>query len=62
MYVLRRTDQGGGWVTPAGSHRAYTHSLLKARIYNTKQEAESDRCVGNEVVEDVLEILSRPTR
>ena len=52
MYVLWRTDQGGGWVRPPGSEKAYTRVLQNARVYGTREEAEGDAC-GNEQVQTV---------
>lgn len=56
-FVLQRTDQGGGYVTPPGSHKSYTHDLTKARIYPTREEADRDRCKGNEIVVPVDQLL-----
>jgi len=50
-YILRRTDQGGGYVAPAGSPKSYTRSRARARRYASKAAAERDRCKGNEVIE-----------
>lgn len=52
-YVLRRTDQGGGYVAPAGSKKSYTPMREKARRFPTKEAAEADRCEENEVIEPV---------
>lgn len=49
-YILRRTDQGGGYVAQPGSHNSYTKDPLKARRFPTREAAERDRCPGNEVV------------
>lgn len=49
-FVIRRTDQGGGYVAPAGSPKSYTHRRENARRYPTQVAAESERCPGNEVV------------
>ena len=57
MYIIRRTDQGGGYVAPPGSKKAYTHQRLRARIFKTREAAEADRCVENEVVEPLLDCL-----
>ena len=57
MYVLVRTDQGGGYVAPPGSDKSYTQDLTRARIFKTKEEAEQDRCVGNEVIMEVAQCL-----
>lgn len=51
-YILRRTDQGGGWVAPPGSRKSYTHNRDKAHRFATKEAAEADRCVENEVIEN----------
>lgn len=51
-FLLRRTDQGGGWVAPAGSKSSYTRNREHARRYGSREEAERDRCVVNEVIED----------
>jgi hypothetical protein len=54
MYVIRRRDQGGGFVAPPGSKRAHTFQRLRAQIYRTREAAEADRCVDNEVVEPLF--------
>jgi len=36
---------------------SYTRDLLQARIFDTKEAAEHDRCPGNEVVRRVEELL-----
>ncbi len=54
-YVLRRTDQGGGYVAPAGSRNAYTRDRRNARVYRTRADAEADRCPDNEVIEHLNE-------
>lgn len=57
-YVIRRTDQGGGFVSRPGSEKSYTRNLENARIFKTRGEAEADRCPGNEVVVDLADLLS----
>lgn len=49
-YVIKRTDQGGGYVAPPGSRKSYTPRLQSARVFSTREEAERNRCPGNEVV------------
>lgn len=56
-YVLRRTD--GKFVTPSGSEHSYTSDLMKARIYPTRDAADTDRCVENESVVPVESLLQR---
>ena len=50
MYILERTDQGGGYVAPAGSEKSYTKDPRHARIFKTVDDAELDRCVENEII------------
>lgn len=60
LYILQRTDQGGGYVALPGSRASYTHRLEEARTWNTREEANRERCPGNEVVRSVTELLPRP--
>ena len=53
MYILKRTDQGGGYVAPAGSRSSYTHNPLNARRYPTEAAAVADSCPGNETPVDL---------
>ena len=48
-YILRRTDQGGGYVAPSGSPSSYTRDPLRAKRYPTKEAAIADSCPENEV-------------
>jgi hypothetical protein len=57
MYVIERTDQGGGYLRPAGSAKAWTHKLQEARQFATEKEADDERCKGNEVVRNVRDIM-----
>jgi hypothetical protein len=57
MYLLRRIDQGGGYVTAAGSRNSYTRNPLKARRFATRQEAEANRCPDNEVAVDFHKLI-----
>lgn len=50
-YIIRRTDQGGGYVAPPGSQKSYTKDRLKAHVFTTREAAEADRCPENEVIE-----------
>ena len=50
MYLLRRTDQGGGYVSESGSKSSYTHSVERARKFRTIEDAENNRCVENEII------------
>ena len=54
MFIIKRTDQGGGYVadprTTGGS--SYTRYPARARRYPTMEAAERDRCPGNEIIID----------
>jgi len=55
MYVIQRTDQGGGYVAKPGSAHSYVRFIKNARKFSTKEEAENDRCPQNErVIQEVL--------
>jgi len=59
VFVLRRTSDGK-FVADMRKSRdgsSYTRDLLQARIFDTKEAAEHDRCPGNEVVRRVEELL-----
>lgn len=56
-YVIRRTDQGGGWVAKPGGKHSYTNKLQDARVYPTREAAEADRCPENEVIEPLSRIF-----
>lgn len=50
QFLIKRTDQGGGYVARPGAEHSYTKSLRQARRFDTREAAERDRCPGNEVV------------
>ena len=56
-YILKRTDQGGGYVAPSGSKSSYTTVPTRARRYETKEAAIADSCPGNEVPVNLYELL-----
>jgi len=56
-YILRRAD--GKYVARPGSEHSYTTDLTKALIFTTREAAEADRCVGNELVVAVDHLLQR---
>lgn len=62
MYVIKRTDQGGGYVAPAGSDKSYTHTLENAKMWRTRENADRERCVGNEIVLNLDELFQRNCR
>jgi hypothetical protein len=49
-YILRRTNDRGGYVAPAGSARSYVRNIAFARVFITREEAEAERCVKNEII------------
>lgn len=49
-FVLRRTDQWGGYVAKPGSNKAYVVNPAHARHFKTYDDANKNRCVDNEVV------------
>lgn len=50
MYIIKRIDQDGGYVTKDGAENSYTHNILKAKIFRTLKEAEQNRCPDNEII------------
>lgn len=50
MYLLKRTDQGGGYVAKPGLKSSYTYDLRKVRKFDTEEDAERERCPGNEII------------
>ena len=49
-FVIKRTDQGGGYVTPPGWQNSYTSMLQHAWQFDSRASAEANCCPGNEVV------------
>jgi len=49
MYVIMRTDQGGGFLSTGGG-AAYTFNIEYIRLFDTREQAERERCPGNEIV------------
>jgi len=58
MYVIKRSDQGGGYVAIEGSKHSYTKTLNNAQIYSQSKNAERN-CCNNEYVLSVHDILKR---
>ncbi len=59
MYVLKRTDQGGGYVSKPGSRSSYTRDLGRAEKFATKDEAVDNACPDNEVPVNLEHLLNR---
>ena len=60
-YVIKRTDQGGGYLQPSGSHKSFGR-LATARTFYTEADADAERCKGNEVAVPLRDILPQPER
>jgi hypothetical protein len=56
MYVIMRRYRE--YVARPGSLRSYTRSLEDARKFETREEAERNKC-GDETVKNVSDILQR---
>lgn len=59
MFVIQRTDQGGGYLAPSGSHNAYTKDLAEAQTFTSREKANNERCKGNEVVVPLSSIMPK---
>lgn len=57
-YVLVRSGDGA-YVAPPGRAASYTKSLQHARIFDTKEQAERERCPENESIVPVEAALRR---
>lgn len=55
-YVIKR---GAEYVARPGSARSYTRRLEHARIYPTREAANTDRCPENETVLPLAECFGR---
>ena len=50
MYVIKRVDQGGGYVSKSGSSSSYTRNIRQMEKFETYEDADNNRCKGNEIV------------
>lgn len=57
-YILKRTDQGGGYVARSGHASSYTKNIEHVRTFATREEAEKHRCVDNEIIVDMAALTS----
>lgn len=55
MFVL--ICDNGRYVARSGSQSSYTNKLENAKIYKSREDADSDRCVENESIVNVSNIL-----
>jgi hypothetical protein len=58
-YIVERTDQGGGYLTPPGSEHSYTDNVLYAQMFTSKTNAKAQCCENERVV--TLESLLLPS-
>jgi hypothetical protein len=56
MYVIFNLDHGC-FVNRPGSACSFTPALQMARVFATRELAEKEHCPGNEVVQDVNDIM-----
>lgn len=49
-YVIKRTDQGGGYYAGPGKKNTYVRSVRYAHMFTSKEEAELEVCLDNEIV------------
>lgn len=52
MYLIKRMTDGK-FVAPRGAKHSYTTRIDLARVYQTKEEADADRCPENERIIEV---------
>jgi hypothetical protein len=57
MYVIQRIPDGA-YVAQPGAAGSYTRALQHARTFPTREAAERERCVENEITVAVDAILS----
>lgn len=53
-FVIRRNSDGR-FVAKPGRKSSYTMYLQAARVFKTRVDAESDRCVENESIQSIEE-------
>lgn len=53
MYIIKRTDRVDAYVARSSSENCYTSRLKYAKVFPSREAAERDRCVENEVVTTV---------
>lgn len=51
-YVIRRTDQGGGWLAKPGSKHSYTTHKAGAQRFPSREAAQA-QCCENETPEEL---------
>ena len=56
-YIIKRIDQGGGYVAKYGCKCTYTLDIKKMRKFATIPEAESAYCKGNEIIVPIETVM-----
>jgi len=59
-YVIIRVPDGAYVAQPGAAH-SYTTKLEQARIYLTREFADRDRCIGNEIIRSVMDCFGTAT-
>ena len=57
MYVIERTDQGGGYLKQGGG---WTFDLRKVQTFSTQAAADAERCPGNEIAVPLSNLIPSP--
>ena len=53
MYVIKRTDQGGGYLGHAEDGHTWTKHLQRAIVFSSREAAEKNCCPENEIAVSV---------
>jgi hypothetical protein len=61
MYVIKRTDQGGGYLQPSGSRKSFGR-LATAQTFFTREDAARECCPDNERPIALSDIMVLPKR
>jgi len=61
MYILVRNSDGA-YVACPGSQTSYTKSILRARVFRTREEADRERCPGNESITKMPDLNAHMSR
>jgi hypothetical protein len=56
-YVIKRTDQGGGYVGPPGSANTYVKDKYRAQRFDSEESADRNRCPDNEIVVPMPDLI-----
>jgi len=58
-YVIQRVEDGA-FVAPRGQAKSYVKGLQDARVFQSFEAAERERCIENERLLSVLEAFTHP--